>query len=561
MLNNLRISTKLPLAFAVIVAIMFAVSAVAFWKVSVVQTAIEDTEHADTMLGNITSMTAAIVDQQSGIRGYLISGDPAYLAPYESGSKRYEEAIRSLRADLDTVSDPKQDERLSQIEKLHKEWIDTVATRQIAAMRAVDTIEEARTLEAVGAGRRFIDGIRALETEMSETEQARVAHAIEVQVAAISTTYMVIVIGGIAALAVAILLAVLLSRGIVTPISRMTGAMTRLAGGDKSVEIPAVGRKDEVGEMAEAVQVFKDNLIRNEEMATAAAREQEERNARTARIEQLTNTFRSNVEALLENVSHSAETMQATARSMSDTAVETTERATSVAAAAEQASQNVNAVSAAAEELANSIAEISRQVSQSTTLATEAAKEAEQTNVVVQELSDAANRIGEVISMINDIAEQTNLLALNATIEAARAGDAGKGFAVVASEVKSLASQTGKATEDIASQIGSIQSTTNSAVEAIRRIGERINEMNGITTMVAAAVEEQQAATSEIARNVEQAAAGANEVSSNIGSVSSAAQVTGASAGEVLDSSVEMGQKATTLQQEVSGFLKDVSAA
>lgn len=561
MLNNLRISAKLPLAFAVIVAIMFAVSAVAFWQVSVVQSAIRDAERANEMLDDVNEMAAAIVDQQSGIRGYLISGDPAYLAPYESGSKRYETAIASLKADVETDSEPQQRERLEKIVVLHKQWIDTVASRQIVAMGAVDTIEQARTLEAVGAGKQFIDEIRALKDQMAQTEQAQVAHAIEVEYAAITTTYTAIVIGGIAALAVAITLALMLSRGIVTPISRMTDAMTRLAGGDKTIEIPAVGRKDEVGEMAEAVQVFKDNLIRNEEMAAAAAREQEERNARAARIEQLTNSFRTSVEALLENVSHSAESMQATARSMSDTAVETTERATSVAAAAEQASQNVNAVSAAAEELANSIAEISRQVSQSTTLATEAAKEAEQTNNVVQELAEAANRIGEVISMINDIAEQTNLLALNATIEAARAGDAGKGFAVVASEVKSLASQTARATEDIGSQIGSIQATTNSAVEAIRRIGERINEMNGITTMVAAAVEEQQAATSEIARNVEQAAAGANEVSSNIGSVSSAAQVTGASANEVLTSSVELGDKAGTLQREVSGFLRDVNAA
>ncbi|MBU0723819.1 MAG: CHASE3 domain-containing protein [Alphaproteobacteria bacterium] len=561
MLNNLRISAKLPLAFAVIVAIMFTVSAVAFWQVSVVQSAIHDAESANQMLDDINEMGAAIVDQQSGIRGYLISGDPAYLAPYENGTKRYATAIDTLKSDIATDSDPKQRERLEQIITLHKEWIDTVATRQIAAMRAVDTIEQARTLEAVGAGKQFIDGIRSLLAEMAQTEQQQVAHAVEIENAAISTTFTAIVIGGIVALAVSITLAVLLSRGIVTPISRMTGAMTQLAGGDKSVEIPAVGRKDEVGEMAAAVQVFKDNLIRNEEMAATAAREQAERNARAARIEELTNTFRSNVEALLQNVSHSAESMQVTARSMSSTAVETTERATSVAAAAEQASQNVNAVSAAAEELANSIAEISRQVSQSTTLASEAAYEAEQTNVVVQELSDAANRIGEVISMINDIAEQTNLLALNATIEAARAGEAGKGFAVVASEVKSLASQTARATEDIGSQIGSIQTTTKSAVEAIQRISKCIDEMNGITTMVAAAVEEQQAATSEIARNVEQAAAGANEVSSNIGDVSSAAQITGASADEVLGSSVEMGQKATTLQQEVSGFLRNVSAA
>ena len=262
-------------------------------------------------------------------------------------------------------------------------------------------------------------------------------------------------------LALAGVIAMISARSIVNPIAGMTSAMQKLAGGDKTVEIPAKTRTDEIGTMAAAVQVFKDNMIeaerlRGEQEAMKKRAEAEQR----AAMNKLADEFESSVKGIVQTVSSASTELQSTAQSMSATAEETQRQATAVAAASEQASTNVQTVASAAEELSSSIAEISRQVSESTKIAGSAAEEANRTNVQIKGLAEAAQKIGDVVKLISDIAGQTNLLALNATIEAARAGEAGKGFAVVASEVKSLATQTAKATEDISARIGEIQGAT-----------------------------------------------------------------------------------------------------
>ncbi|MFC3226694.1 methyl-accepting chemotaxis protein [Marinibaculum pumilum] len=372
-------------------------------------------------------------------------------------------------------------------------------------------------------------------------------------------------ITGIAAAVVALLLgilsAVLVGRGIARPIQSMTAAMKRLAEGDKAAEIPAQDRKDEVGEMAAAVQIFKDNMIRNDEMAAEQERERAAREARARKIEALTQDFDQAVAAVLAEVGAAAQEMQTTAASMSTTAEETNRQATAVAAASEQASTNVQTVASAAEELSSSIEEISRQVAQSATIAARASSDAERTNAQVDGLAQAAQKIGEVVSLIQDIAEQTNLLALNATIEAARAGEAGKGFAVVASEVKNLATQTAKATEQIGRQITGIQSETNEAVGAIQGIGKTIGEINEIATTIASAVEEQGAATQEISRNVQEAARGTQEVSSNIAGVTRAAADTGSAAEQVNSSAGNLAGQSDRLRGAVEAFLNGVRAA
>jgi methyl-accepting chemotaxis protein len=351
------------------------------------------------------------------------------------------------------------------------------------------------------------------------------------------------------------------TRAIVPPITAMTGAMGRLAEGDHGVDVPGADRRDEVGLMAKAVLVFKENMIRAKELAAREAEAQKQREARAQAIEQLTNGFDSDVTMVLKTVASATTEMQATAQSMTATAEETSRQSTAVAAASDQASTNVQTVASAAEELSSSIVEISRQVSQSAQIAGKAVADAEQTNERVRGLAEAAQKIGDVVSLINDIASQTNLLALNATIEAARAGEAGKGFAVVASEVKSLANQTAKATEDIAAQISAIQSSTRDAVGAIGGIGSVIREINEIATTIASAVEEQGAATQEIARNVQQAAQGTTEVSSNISGVTEAATSTGAAAEQVLAASSELSQQSETLRGKVETFLAAVKAA
>ena len=352
-----------------------------------------------------------------------------------------------------------------------------------------------------------------------------------------------------------------MARSITGPIAQLTDVMGKLAEGDLEAEVGA-DRQDEVGHMARAVQVFKDNAIEKNrlEAEQEAAQMRAEHEKRQTMLE-MADRFERQVKQVVDGVSSSATEMQATAQQMSATAEETSRQSASVATASDQATANVQTVAATAEELSASIAEIGRQVNQSAKIAGNAVEEVEVTNSTVQGLAEAATRIGEVVDLINNIAGQTNLLALNATIEAARAGEAGKGFAVVAGEVKNLANQTAKATEEISAQITAIQNETNDAVGAIDRIRTVIMEVNDIATTIATAVEQQGVSTQEIARNVQQAARGTQDVNQNIESVSRAASETGSAADQVLSASQEMSRQAEGLRGEVERFLNEVRSA
>ena len=361
--------------------------------------------------------------------------------------------------------------------------------------------------------------------------------------------------------AACVLLGVILSRSIATPIVAMTEAMTRLARHDLTVEIPSLDRGDEIGAMAGAVQVFKDNTFAADRLADSAEAARRAKDERAARLEKLVGEFETEAASAVGSLTHASGEMEATARSMSATAATTDDQASAVAQAAEMSRSGVQTVAAAAEQLTASIGEINRQVVQAARVSGNAVADARRTDDVVRALAEGARKISDVVGLITSIASQTNLLALNATIEAARAGEAGRGFAVVASEVKSLAQQTAKATEEIGVQIGEVQAATNEAVGAISNIVTVIEEVGAIAAAIAAAVEEQGAATAEIARNVQETAASTETVSSNIAGVSRAANDTGAAASQVLGASGHLSAQATRLSDEVSRFIEGVRAA
>jgi methyl-accepting chemotaxis protein len=358
------------------------------------------------------------------------------------------------------------------------------------------------------------------------------------------------------------LCAFVVSRSVTRPIKAIADAIGRLARGDLDVEVYGVGRKDEIGDIASTMQVFKDTLGRTREMEQEARQNEVRAVAEKKRaMNELADNFEASVKGVVQAVSAAVTQLQSNARSMSAIAEETARRSSMVASTTERSMADLQTVAAASEEMNGSIGEISRQVVEAARVSKDAVGEAEHTNATVEGLAVAAQRIGDVVNLIQNIASQTNLLALNATIEAARAGEAGKGFAVVASEVKTLANQTARATEEISSQISGIQSQTSGAVTAIRSIERTITQVNEISGTIAAAVEEQSATTSEIGRNVQQIAQGAREVNGTAVSVSTGAAEAGMASGQVLSAADELSRMAERLQSEVDTFITMVRVA
>jgi methyl-accepting chemotaxis protein len=368
---------------------------------------------------------------------------------------------------------------------------------------------------------------------------------------------------GLIALALLLVLggcAFLIARGISRPLAALRKAMLEIAENRPMSAGLDVSRKDEIGEMARAVEVFRDNATERASLEAEAHAEQTARSERQTRVDTLIADFRASVGTVLGAVDGSMERLETTARTLSGVAGEATSQASAAAGASEQAAGNVQSVASGAEQLGASMNEIARQVAQANTVVKDATGLAARTNAGVAGLADAAERIGNVVELIRAIAAQTNLLALNATIEAARAGEAGKGFAVVASEVKSLASQTAKATEEIGTQVAGIQGSTKEAVEAIAAIAATMDEINRVTSVIAGTVEEQTTVTREIARNVAMAADGTSAVSGNIAEVTTAISSANKSATDVLGATGELADAAKRLQSSVDGFLAQVAA-
>ena len=553
-LTNLSIRNKLSITFGLLIIAVLALAGNAIERLGTVNSYAADVR--DNWLPS-TAMLARLGVEVQGFRvaeaRVLVNG-AAGLQTSLANLKTRQELVESLRKQYQPlITLGTDDERL--MAEFDKAWANHTAalTHALAPGGGDAMFEPDMTKSFVAAG-------SLLERDiLFNQEQGKIAADTGERV--YLTTRIILISVSIVAILTACLLGTLLVTSIASPIKALTAIMGRLANQDLAAEVPMQGRTDEVGQMACAVQVFKEGLIANREMVAMqeADRLLKERRAQT--LEAVVRGFEDRIGGLAGLLAAGSTELEATAQSMTNTASQSNLQASTVAAAAEQASAGVQTVAAAAEELAASIGEISRQVAQSARVTGRAVEDTRRTDAIVQALAAGAEKIGNVVGLITSIAGQTNLLALNATIEAARAGDAGKGFAVVASEVKSLAQQTTRATEEIGQQITQIQQATREAVSAIGGINSTIQEVSEIATTIASAVEQQGAATAEIARNVQQTAQATQEVTTNIGGVSQAANETGAAASELLGAAVDLSRQAERLTSEVSGFVEEVRAA
>ncbi|OYU46861.1 MAG: chemotaxis protein [Rhizobiales bacterium PAR1] len=555
----MTIRARLFLSLSLLVAALFAASVSGYYALSQssekTRTIVEDRVVPLAQLKKVADAYAVdIVDAAHKMRSGALT--------WEQGAKSIEGALKTIDAQwaayLATTLTPEEAliaQKVKSVMALAQSPIGKlqglVAKRDIAAL---DTF----------ATQTLYPSIDPISEPLSELIELQVRVAREDFAEATRTKTMSFwtmgLIGGFATFIV-LFAASVVTRGVVNPLSAMERVMRQLADGDTSIQVPQLGTTDEIGRMADAVDVFRKNAIERETLKLEAEREQEARAQRQAALDHAISAFESSASAVMATVASASTELQAAAESMSDVAEETLMQSTSVASAAEQASAGVQSVAAAGEELSASTNTILQQAQYSSTIAGKAVEGADATNAKVQELSIAANQIGKVVELIRGIAGQTNLLALNATIEAARAGESGRGFAVVASEVKALASQTSRATDEIASAITSMQKTTVEAVETIRQITATITDMNEISTAITSSMVEQGRATAEIAENVQQVAVGTGEVASAITHVTTAATTSGAAASQVLGAASELSRQSEILKDEMDSFLARARAA
>jgi methyl-accepting chemotaxis protein len=493
---------------------------------------------------NDPRLTGRLLAMRSSEKDFMLWRDDKYAAEFKKAVVAFSLALMEM--DLPYEAQEKLSLNLDKYSRDFSGWVNAIheIMRSEADLTATFQELEPKVAAAIGEIDRLSGVADASEQALRDTTRVRMASAL-----------------ALAAMAMCVL-SFLLSRTISRPISAMTGALTKLAGGDFNIALPGLSRRDEIGEMAGAARIFKDNMIeaerlRAEQLADQQARSFQRRDERL----RLASGFHDAVGSIVDKVSSEATELEAAASTLTRTAETTLELSGVVSGASGEASSSIQSVAAATGEMTSSVEEIGRQVVESRKIAQVAVQHAEMTDTRIAALSQAADRIGEVVKLITGIAEQTNLLALNATIEAARAGEAGRGFAVVAQEVKALAAQTAKATEEIGKQISGMQIATRESVEAIKEIGTVILQISEVSGTIAATVEEQGSATRQIAHNVQMASDGAARVGSAIADVHQGAADTGSASGQVLASAQSLSSQASQLKLEVDNFLASIRAA
>ena len=558
MFNNMTIQTKLLSSLALIIAISIISGGVSNISISKANKNLASMQEVAAAEDAVSELSAAVNVNREALAAFISSGDLEKKAEYENSKSDIAEKIAAVQKSLE---DAALLEKIDHIIEVQARWENDIATKQVELMRSPYTVDLARVIESSEANEKIWNEINAdfvasgaTLTEKTDQETAKLQSVMKATgVTSLVSSFMTV----LTILAVSVFIIFQISR----PLKELVNVTNRLVKKDWEVEISGTGRGDEIGQMASALVLFRDNGIENEKLVEIQKVEDEKRLTRAQNIEKMVDDFRKEASEVTNALEQATQEMSSSSVTMSDIAENTNKLSEEVSHSAQSAGNNVNNVASASEELTASIQEISKQLTGTNEQAIDAKQLSEHTVQKMQILENSANEISSVIEIISEIAEQTNLLALNATIEAARAGEAGKGFAVVASEVKSLANETAKATEQVQAQIERIQTDTHEASSFIERISQSIENLTQNMSTIAAAMEEQTSATQEISRNVSEASSGTSRVVANINDVSNATRQTQETSDNVSQVAGELSKKSDSLKQSIQTFISNIQAA
>ncbi|UVO26638.1 methyl-accepting chemotaxis protein [Bradyrhizobium arachidis] len=553
--GRFTLATRLYSIFALFALLTAAIAALSDYnsrRSAELTTAIETANAAALNVERVNSLVYAVVMES---RGVYMSTEPAVVKKYGDGLLKFNGQILDVVKRWETIVKADDSEQFSTFKKRIEQFVDF---RKELVRRANEI--------GPAAGREWGDndanrGVRsALNKDLEALSKvyAERAKLISQETETSRQLSLVLTCLGGLALALVVVGIVIIARSIARPLSAITATIKQVADGAENVEVPHTGRADEIGALARAIQIFRDAMDRNRNLASQVSQESSSREQRARHVEASVEQFREAIGAIMRGLTDNASVMRETAQTITRVTADANNRAGTAASATEQASHNVTAVAGAAEELSASVEEIGRQVRQSANAVEQTGQRTEKSITEIESLAAATQRIDGVLNLIQAIAEQTNLLALNATIEAARAGDAGRGFAVVAHEVKALAGQTAKATAEISDNVSMIQTSTRNAVEAVREIGGAVREINDVTTAIAGAIGQQDSATREISANAQSAAQGNETLVANITSLRDAIGETDTAASSVLTAASSLTATAETLSQEVETFFRNL---